>query len=70
MVRVFSSPGARRGWACVLAFLALMAGLAPWAMAQTDVTTSRISGSVEDADGGAAAGRHRDRDQPRDRPTR
>src|SRR5688500_17529825 len=51
MVRVSSASCAQRKWACVLAFLALFIGLAPWAVAQTDVTTSRISGSVEDADG-------------------
>jgi hypothetical protein len=48
MVRVCSAPRAKRGWACVLAFLALLIGLAPHAAAQTDVTTSRISGTVED----------------------
>ncbi len=53
MVRVSST---QRGWACVLAFLALFIGMAPWAGAQTDVTTSRISGTVEDADGSALPG--------------
>ncbi|HEX6864605.1 MAG TPA: TonB-dependent receptor, partial [Thermoanaerobaculia bacterium] len=46
MVRVF----------CVLASLALLIGLAPWAAAQTDVTTSRISGTVEDGDGSPLPG--------------
>jgi hypothetical protein len=56
MVRVFSASCAQRRWACVLAFLALFIGLAPWAAAQTDVTTSRISGTVEDGDGSALPG--------------
>ncbi|HWM90664.1 MAG TPA: TonB-dependent receptor [Thermoanaerobaculia bacterium] len=56
MVRVCSASRAQRRWACVLAFLALFTGLAPWAAAQTDVTTSRISGSVEDADGSPLPG--------------
>ncbi|HET9225164.1 MAG TPA: TonB-dependent receptor [Thermoanaerobaculia bacterium] len=46
MVRVF----------CVLATLALLVGLAPMAVAQTDVTTSRISGTVEDSDGAQLPG--------------
>lgn len=41
---------------CVLASLALLLGLAPVAVAQTDVTTSRISGTVEDGDGGPLPG--------------
>jgi hypothetical protein len=56
MVRVFTVSRSHRGWACVLAFLALFVGLAPVAMAQTDVTTSRISGTVEDNDGSALPG--------------
>ena len=56
MVRVSSTHRGQRGWACVLAFLALFIGLAPWAGAQTDVTTSRISGTIEDADGTAVPG--------------
>lgn len=56
MVRVCSTHRGQRGWACVLAFLALFLGLAPWAGAQTDVTTSRISGTVEDADGAVLPG--------------
>jgi hypothetical protein len=56
MVRVSSASCAQRKWACVLAFLALFIGLAPWAVAQTDVTTSRISGLVEDADGSPLPG--------------
>jgi hypothetical protein len=56
MVRVCTVSRAPRVWACVLAFLALFAGLAPFASAQTDVTTSRISGTVEDNDGAALPG--------------
>ncbi|HWN42479.1 MAG TPA: TonB-dependent receptor [Thermoanaerobaculia bacterium] len=56
MVRVSSASCAQRNWACVLAFLALFIGLAPWAVAQTDVTTSRISGTVEDGDGSPLPG--------------
>ncbi len=56
MVRVCTVSRAHRGWACVLAFLALFVGLAPFASAQTDVTTSRISGTVEDNDGTALPG--------------
>lgn len=41
---------------CVLATLALLIGLAPMAVAQTDVTTSRISGTVEDGDGSPLPG--------------
>ncbi|HEX2551509.1 MAG TPA: carboxypeptidase-like regulatory domain-containing protein, partial [Nocardioidaceae bacterium] len=55
MVRV----SANAGRACVLATLAFLVGVlgvAPRAFAQTDVTTSRISGSVEGADGGALPG--------------
>jgi hypothetical protein len=55
MVRV----SANAGRACVLATLAFLVGvlgLAPRVFAQTDVTTSRISGSVEGADGGALPG--------------
>ena len=46
----------RRGelWACALALCALLWGTA--AFAQTDVTTSRLSGTVVDADGGALPG--------------
>ncbi|HEX3129670.1 MAG TPA: TonB-dependent receptor [Thermoanaerobaculia bacterium] len=56
MVRVCTVSRGHRGWACVLAFLALFVGLAPFASAQTDVTTSRISGTVEDNDGSALPG--------------
>jgi hypothetical protein len=56
MVRVVCPTRAQRRWACVLAFLAILVGLAPWAGAQTDVTTSRISGTVEDADGSPLPG--------------
>ncbi|HYN21206.1 MAG TPA: TonB-dependent receptor [Thermoanaerobaculia bacterium] len=56
MVRFLSHTRAERGWVCVLVFLALFLGLAPWAAAQTDVTTSRISGTVEGSDGGALPG--------------
>lgn len=56
MVRVCTVSRAHRGWACVLAFLALFVGLTPFASAQTDVTTSRISGTVEDNDGTALPG--------------
>lgn len=56
MVRVFGVSRAHRAWACVLAFLALFVGLAPFAAAQTDVTTSRISGTVEDNAGAALPG--------------
>ncbi len=56
MVRVSSASCAQRNWVCVLAFLALFIGLAPLAVAQTDVTTSRISGTVEDADGSPLPG--------------
>jgi outer membrane receptor for ferrienterochelin and colicin len=50
MVRVSTVSRTHRGWAYVLAFLALFVGLAPFVAAQTDVTTSRISGTVEDND--------------------
>ena len=56
MVRVSSASRAQRRWACALAFLALFIGQAPWASAQTDVTTSRISGTVEDGDGSPLPG--------------
>ncbi len=56
MVRVFSATRTQRGWACVLAFLALFLGLAPFASAQTDVTTSRIAGTVEDGEGASLPG--------------
>jgi hypothetical protein len=47
MVRFFST---RKG-ACVwLLACAVLFGLTPWAAAQTDVTTSRISGTVTDAE--------------------
>jgi hypothetical protein len=36
-------------WTCTLAFLLVLFGLAGAAFAQTDVTTSRISGTVEDS---------------------
>ena len=39
----------RSRWACVLAALFVFCGLAGSAFAQTDVTTSRISGTVEDS---------------------
>jgi hypothetical protein len=48
MVRVSTNP--LRGWSCILATLLLAVGLAAPALAQTDVTTSRISGTVEGAD--------------------
>ncbi len=50
MVRISPATQTQRGWACVLAFLALFLGMAPFASAQTDVTTSRISGTVEDGE--------------------
>jgi hypothetical protein len=43
-------------WALALATLLLLSGLATAAFAQTDVTTSRISGNVSDADGAALPG--------------
>ncbi|HVR99558.1 MAG TPA: TonB-dependent receptor [Thermoanaerobaculia bacterium] len=46
MVRFFST---RKG-ACILLACAVLFGLTPWAAAQTDVTTSRIAGTVSDAD--------------------
>jgi len=48
MVRVRSHRS--RNWACALAALLLACGLAGSALAQTDVTTSRISGVVEGTD--------------------
>jgi hypothetical protein len=44
MVRV-----SKTSWACTLAALLVLFGLAGAAFAQTDVTTSRISGTVEDS---------------------
>lgn len=43
-------------WTFALASLLLLSGLATAAFAQTDVTTSRISGTVSDADGAALPG--------------
>jgi outer membrane receptor protein involved in Fe transport len=43
-------------WACGLAVLLMVLGLAVPASAQTDVTTSRISGTVEDAEGSPLPG--------------
>ncbi|HEX3553394.1 MAG TPA: TonB-dependent receptor [Thermoanaerobaculia bacterium] len=48
MVRVRSTRS--RNWVCALAALLLACGLAGSALAQTDVTTSRISGTVEGTD--------------------
>src|SRR5262245_59770642 len=48
MVRV--SAKSLRGWACMLAAMLFAAMLAAPAPAQTDVTTSRISGTVDGAD--------------------
>jgi outer membrane receptor for ferrienterochelin and colicin len=56
MMRVCTVSRAHRGWVCVLAFLALFVGLASFAAAQTDVTTSRISGTVEDNAGSPLPG--------------
>jgi hypothetical protein len=39
-------------WAAVLFAVALTVGLAGVALAQTDVTTTRITGTVKDVDGG------------------
>lgn len=47
MVRFFST---RKGACVLLLACAVLFGLAPWAAAQTDVTTSRISGFVTDAE--------------------
>ncbi|HEX9945899.1 MAG TPA: TonB-dependent receptor [Thermoanaerobaculia bacterium] len=54
MVRV--RPTRFRNWACVLAALLVACGLAGAAFAQTDVTTSRVSGTVEDASGSPLPG--------------
>jgi hypothetical protein len=54
MVRVCSSRNRR--WACILAVLLLAIGLAAPVSAQTDVTTSRISGTVDSGDGSALPG--------------
>jgi hypothetical protein len=54
MVRVRSSRSLKWVWAVFA--LVLACGLATPAMAQTDVTTSRISGVVEDADGAPLPG--------------
>jgi Carboxypeptidase regulatory-like domain len=43
-------------WAAVLFAAVLTVGLAGVALAQTDVTTTRITGTVRDADGGALPG--------------
>ena len=43
-------------WAAVLFAAVLVVGVAGVAVAQTDVTTTRISGTVKDADGGALPG--------------
>ncbi|HYX23132.1 MAG TPA: TonB-dependent receptor [Thermoanaerobaculia bacterium] len=48
MARVRSNRS--RNWVCALAALLLAVGLAGSALAQTDVTTSRISGTVEGTD--------------------
>jgi hypothetical protein len=43
-------------WAAVLVIAVLIFGLSGGALAQTDVTSTRISGTVKDADGGALPG--------------
>ena len=43
-------------WAAVLFAAVLTVGLAGVALAQSDVTTTRITGTVKDADGGALPG--------------
>ncbi len=43
-------------WATVVLSVALVVGSAGVALAQTDVTTTRITGTVKDADGGALPG--------------
>lgn len=54
MVRVRSNRS--RIWVCALSALLVVFGLAGSAFAQTDVTTSRISGTVQDASGAALPG--------------
>jgi hypothetical protein len=54
MVRVCSNRS--RIWVCALSALLVLFGLAGSAFAQTDVTTSRISGTVEDASGSPLPG--------------
>ncbi len=54
MVRVRSTRS--RAWICALSVLLVLFGLAGSATAQTDVTTSRISGTVEDAAGSPLPG--------------
>ena len=43
-------------WAPVVVAAFLLVGLAGTTLAQTDVTTARISGTVKDVDGGALPG--------------
>ncbi len=50
-----SSSGARRGFTALLTVAALALVALP-ALAQTDVTTTRISGTVQDVDGGVLPG--------------
>lgn len=54
MVRVRSNRS--RIWVCALSALLVVFGLAGSAFAQTDVTTSRISGTIQDASGAALPG--------------
>jgi hypothetical protein len=54
MVRVCSHRS--RIWVCALSALLVLFGLAGSAFAQTDVTTSRVSGTVEDASGSPLPG--------------
>lgn len=54
MVRVCSNRS--RIWVCALSTLLVLFGLAGSAFAQTDVTTSRVSGTVQDASGAALPG--------------
>src|SRR4029078_2925683 len=54
MVRVRSNRS--RIWVCALSALLVFCGLAGSAFAQTDVTTSRISATVQDASGAALPG--------------
>jgi carboxypeptidase family protein/TonB-dependent receptor-like protein len=54
MVRVCSNRS--RIWVCALSALLVVFGLAGSAFAQTDVTTSRISGTVQDSSGAALPG--------------
>ncbi len=44
------------GWVAVLVAAVVVFGLAGTALAQTDVTSTRISGTIRDADGGALPG--------------